>query len=544
MALFFNYVDEGLVKNIASELLNLVGKYREQGNEYEDVRLYKRESLNWRAIIDNTFPSMLVVDFTDIEKELRKYNDLETNLRSALKENYEEKVLANFKDTKLGDEEIALILDIIKGAVAVLQAGCTQKTSHDITIDLENALYISTQIPGNAGTTVKQSLSKLGLAKYGRIYITDTPNNDNRKYFLFSNFAVLSNYLRELLKEEIKKSKYKSRISNTKSVSEFLQFGHVAVGWSDKKDTVVRFNSPKLLNIIFTSLAASTQKTAAANVSKQAALQFATNTDVISEYITVEKDFGENIAAIFIRIGGNVVKFENALINEKRGFITERKSFMQSSAETMKRLSTQMAALNTGLGTQLSRLLIKGKSSDSLVEHIAKVIVAKITQKTAPKTKTSSKATSKTVKKRRAPVIQGFVNKVVAFKAPPKLPVTNVPVIDTQVSAESKLTSLQNLLNGNLVETVKRNMGQGSRRDILNLRSGRFAESVKVERLTQSRAGMITAFYNYMRNPYATFSEGGKQQTPRSRDPKLLISKSIREVAAQAKITRLRAVLI
>lgn len=107
-----------------------------------------------------------------------------------------------------------------------------------------------------------------------------------------------------------------------------------------------------------------------------------------------------------------------------------------------------------------------------------------------------------------------------------------------------KLLSLQSLLNSNLVQTVKQNMGGGNRRDILNLRSGRFAESVKVERLTQGREGMITAYYNYMRNPYATFSQGGKQQLPRSRDPKLLISKSIREIAAQAKITRLRAVLV
>ena len=107
-----------------------------------------------------------------------------------------------------------------------------------------------------------------------------------------------------------------------------------------------------------------------------------------------------------------------------------------------------------------------------------------------------------------------------------------------------KLLSLQSLLNTNLVRTIKQNMGNGSRRDILNLRSGRFAESVKVERLTESRQGMVTAYYNYMRNPYATFSQGGKQESPRSRDPKLLISKSIRELAAQAKITRLRAVLV
>ena len=87
-------------------------------------------------------------------------------------------------------------------------------------------------------------------------------------------------------------------------------------------------------------------------------------------------------------------------------------------------------------------------------------------------------------------------------------------------------------------------MGTGTRKDVLNLRSGRFAESVQVERLTQSREGTVTAFYNYMRNPYATFSQGGKQQYPRSRDPKTLISKSIREVAQQLKISRLRAVLV
>jgi hypothetical protein len=85
-------------------------------------------------------------------------------------------------------------------------------------------------------------------------------------------------------------------------------------------------------------------------------------------------------------------------------------------------------------------------------------------------------------------------------------------------------------------------MGDGSRRDILNLRSGRFAESVKVERLSQSREGMITAFYSYMKNPYATFSRGGQQERPYTRDPKLLIAKSIREIASQQVANRLRAV--
>ena len=55
---------------------------------------------------------------------------------------------------------------------------------------------------------------------------------------------------------------------------------------------------------------------------------------------------------------------------------------------------------------------------------------------------------------------------------------------------------------------------------------------------------MITAFYNYMRNPYGTFSEGGVQQSPRTRDPKLLIAKSIREIAATTVANRMRAVLV
>jgi hypothetical protein len=106
------------------------------------------------------------------------------------------------------------------------------------------------------------------------------------------------------------------------------------------------------------------------------------------------------------------------------------------------------------------------------------------------------------------------------------------------------LLSLQQLINQHLQDAISANMGDGDRRDILNYRTGRLASSAKVETITESRAGMITAFYSYMKNPYATFSAGGRQQSPRSRDPKLLISKSIREIAAQQVANRLRAVAL
>jgi len=119
---------------------------------------------------------------------------------------------------------------------------------------------------------------------------------------------------------------------------------------------------------------------------------------------------------------------------------------------------------------------------------------------------------------------------------------TTVQAIEEQ--PELSLISLQTLINSLLTKTIKENMGTGSRRDILNLRTGRFAESVKLERLTQSREGMITAFYTYMRNPYATFSDGGRQESPKTRNPKLLIAKSIREIAETQVKNRLRAVLV
>jgi hypothetical protein len=107
---------------------------------------------------------------------------------------------------------------------------------------------------------------------------------------------------------------------------------------------------------------------------------------------------------------------------------------------------------------------------------------------------------------------------------------------------EKSPIDLLTLINSRLHDQLKANMGSGDRRDILNYQSGRFAESVKVERLSESRMGMITAFYTYMRNPYATFSGGGRQQFPRSRDPKLLISRSIRDIAKSVVTNQLRAV--
>jgi hypothetical protein len=123
-------------------------------------------------------------------------------------------------------------------------------------------------------------------------------------------------------------------------------------------------------------------------------------------------------------------------------------------------------------------------------------------------------------------------------------PSTQVPQLQTVKGTKYSLVSLKNLINSQLQDVISAKMGDGSSKSVLNYRTGRFAASAKVEDITLSRDGMITAYYNYMRNPYGTFSTGGKQEIPRSRDPKLLISRSIREIAAQKVGNRMRAVLV
>ena len=106
------------------------------------------------------------------------------------------------------------------------------------------------------------------------------------------------------------------------------------------------------------------------------------------------------------------------------------------------------------------------------------------------------------------------------------------------------LANLQQLINDSLQNVISAKMGGGGATNVLNYRTGRFAASAKVERMSSSREGMITAFYTYMKNPYQTFEPGYRQGTIKSRDPKLLISESIREIAATRVANRMRAVSV
>ena len=90
------------------------------------------------------------------------------------------------------------------------------------------------------------------------------------------------------------------------------------------------------------------------------------------------------------------------------------------------------------------------------------------------------------------------------------------------------LLKVETLINKRLPAQVRRNMG----RPALINQTGRFSNSVQMEKLHQTKAG-ISGEYTYQLSPYETFENTGGIRWPAGYNPKPLIAKSIRELAMQ-----------
>lgn len=206
--------------------------------------------------------------------------------------------------------------------------------------------------------------------------------------------------------------------------------------------------------------------------------------------------------------------------------------------------------LKEGLAQKGSQNLLQLESSPPIIEMIKDDIVSAISGKPKELRPEYTGQLPDLVKLPIRRVLNKQSAKASTKKAQAELMNLKTKVKNTQTKLKQKklktteidLLSLTNIINSSLSERIRQNMGTGTRKDILNYRTGRFASSVEVERLTISKQNLITAFYSYMKNPYATFSSGGKQELPKSRDPKLLIAKSIREIMATQVSNKLRAV--
>lgn len=324
-------------------------------------------------------------------------------------------------------------------------------------------------------------------------------------------------------------------------IGDFVVFGHTGAKYTNAEgiSQIIGINTPWTQQLLLIAANAGSQSSGIDILNN-----FATTSGHVDLSIQFTKEVSSDVGILMTGTMAMVVPMlysKNAALTSGEGLAAnEIVSALYGPGSTylkIRKSLTDTIFSAEGVKNLITGLRFSPTAAESLAEGLASVLLGKPFKK--------SKAKSKTANTRLGNIVSTTKSKPKTGK---KVPVTKAPTARAKKAPLQaqvfNLTSLQALLDAKLVQAVKQNMGNGTRRDILNLRSGRFAESVKVERLSESRAGMITAFYTYMRNPYATFSQGGLQSSPRTRDPKLLIAKSIREIAAEQVGNRLRSVNI
>ena len=258
-----------------------------------------------------------------------------------------------------------------------------------------------------------------------------------------------------------------------------------------------------------------------------------------------------------------IVGFLQKLIQNSKLSSDGRRQLGVPAATSLKEFEKALNDLNskfTKYNQQISKVisgtsdpdyLVRLQTSDDILTYLGKSVAATIGGTTAAPLKVSTPSISvvKTapVKTKVSSGLKAVSTKVAKLKqqinsVKKELEKPKVAKPIKGVGVSFNILELQNLIQSQIALRIRENMGTGNSKTVLNYRTGRFAQSVKVERLSISREGMITAFYSYMKNPYATFSKGGRQENPPSRDPKLLIARSIRDIAAQKVSNRLRSV--
>jgi hypothetical protein len=280
---------------------------------------------------------------------------------------------------------------------------------------------------------------------------------------------------------------------------------------------------------------------------------------VLDQYIVkLEKDdlSSANLPnAIDQSLYANYIKSSSKYLVEMQLAITNQGAGSQEASPALKELRKLFTPTEKDLtdilnkSPVLGRALLNSEGSPSFIDLLSKDLASIIrTGKKSPKQLYVSpsvlvgKKTTKIIKPKSN---KQEISKLKAIKSklqsvnPDSSKIKEVAPIIPQ--AKPSLTSLQSLINTHLQNVISANMGDGSSKKVLNYRTGRFASSAKVESMSQSRQGMITAFYSYMKNPYQTFEPGFRQGSPKTRDPKLLISQSIREIAATRVGNQLRA---
>lgn len=473
------------------------------------LTLIKRTKENFRNFIDSATPSIYVIDILeDVTKPLYKnYNisipELQFNAEIT-------NALLN-KTTSINTKQFQQFIEAatIKSTTK-LEVLKTKGGSH---LDYRNVFY-------SLGKEISTLFPKIGI-----LLVSDPENMGlpTKHIFLGRSFSNLKSTINDTINVVLRKHSGDSKAFYGSTMAA----GHTAVTLGGG---TYGTNTPATQEALFKIEASRTKLIDTSNFTNE----FVKRVPIfIKNSITFNENFTPT-AKTLLSLGFTFVVPMDTIANSLSGSVENNAVKDLIGSVVIPGISEAMKSRLTWLKNNV--LGIRG--SPNIPDYIAKLFKATLEGDKVPTSvyKETKSSTSKTV------LLLPIIPKILLSKNISKRKLTNN--IRTVSGQFYSLVNLQMLLNTHLQDVVSANMGDGSRGDILNYRTGRFAASVKVERLTQSREGMISAFYNYMRNPYQTFEPGYKMGSLKTRDPKILISKSIREIAATKVGNRLRAVLV
>ena len=500
---------------------------------------------NFRNVVNAITPVVLFVNYEDIKSELNKYLTLtNTGLTSATAKLAESAF-------KAGSESL------ITGIVDAVKQGVSNfKSKNNPTVFTSYTEYIQ--------EAVSESQFKANFFQNNKISEINS-KNAGAKGTNISNIFVFNNInTAKALSDEVGKTVAKY-VSSSKTdigkINALLDLGHSIGSVEDTGEALGNF--PKLTQVLLNTVLqagitnGSLPETKVFSV-EEVTSDFLYRTGQIENTVKINKQFKDGFLQIFVEAGGQVLKFENSIVNRARGRAHEQLypggSNSQVLASLSNYLTNRQAELNSLVGEKVVKILkdnlpliaegaIRYLSSPNVIKQVKLNWIEAATGKKLSNFVQDTSG-SKTSKKPN----QSSSNTGSKIKLKSTNTSSSAKSSTSSKSGQSQRTpnliSLQNLINSHLQDVVAANMGSGNSKNILNYQTGRFAASVKVEKLSQSREGMITAFYSYMKNPYQTFEPGFRQGSPKTRDPKLLIAKSIREIAETRVANRMRSVSI
>ena len=219
------------------------------------------------------------------------------------------------------------------------------------------------------------------------------------------------------------------------------------------------------------------------------------------------------------------VSLESASANRNQGRTEERNFKIEVQKDIRKAIEKLDTLRQTGSDNAITRT--RKRTIKKIVEPFSKI-----------KGVTTKLENIKVNKSSKSPVELPIKTKVTNVASKGMKRASSIPKGKQTKGRQStvNISTLIGILNAKLPDTVAGNMGSPR----LENRTGRFANSVRVLDVTQTRAGFPSIGYTYQRQPYGVFeATSGSRFSSSDRDPRTLIDASIREIAAQYALGRL-----